>query len=165
MNGDRCEFLAPLLSAYADDELWGADRDRVGRHLAECGACRATLASYRLMGEALRDAVSAAPARDFSAITWPPRRVLTPPRRVIYHPSRWRDPWPVLAGAAALIAFLVGVQLVRPVARPSNTVEIEQLDSAESVMVIPGDEERMTIIWVFDAKDQTESIGQGPASG
>ncbi len=35
-----CDELRPLISAYADGELDGADRDRVRRHLDECDACR-----------------------------------------------------------------------------------------------------------------------------
>jgi len=162
MSDALCEALAPQLSAYADNELWGSDREQVIRHLAECDVCRRTLARYRTMGETLREAMNTVTARDLSGITWPPHRALTSPRRAIYNPTRWRDPWPVLAGAVALIMLLIGLQILRPVTRPSNIAEIEQLDAADPVMVIPGDEERMTIIWVFDTGDRSESVDSGP---
>lgn len=161
-NGEdrECEAREPALSAFADDEVFGPERDAVVRHLAACETCRRTLETYRRVGAALREQVSADAQRDLSAIAWPPRRAapaLTRRRRLLYDVTRWLDPWPVLAGSAALAAVVIGVLWLAPGPEPSNRVDIERLDAAGPVMVIPGNGGRMTIIWLFDADDQPGS--------
>lgn len=49
MNGHPLEAI----SAYADGELSGAERERVERHLAECTECARELALIRSMGDAM----------------------------------------------------------------------------------------------------------------
>ena len=153
----ECGTLEPALSAFADDEVFGPEREAVVRHLAACEACRRTLDMYRRVGTALRERVSVDSGRDLSAIAWPPRRAapaLTRCRRLLYDVTRWLDPWPVLASSAALVALVIGVLWLVPGPAPSNRVDIERLDAAGPVMVIPGNGGRMTIIWLFDADDQ-----------
>jgi len=153
----ECGTLEPALSAFADDEVFGPERDAVVRHLAACEACRRTLDGHRRLGAALREQVAADAQRDLSAIAWPPRRAapaLTRRRRLLYDVTRWFDPWPVLAGSAALAALVIGILWSAPGPEPSNRVDIERLDAAGPVMVIPGNGGRMTIIWLFDADDQ-----------
>ena len=153
----ECGTLEPALSAFADDEVFGPEREAVVRHLAACEACRRTLETYRRVGMALRERVLADSDRDLSAIVWPPRRAapaLTRRRRLLYDVTRWFDPWPVLAGSAALAALVIGILWSAPGPEPSNRVDIERLDAAGPVMVIPGNGGRMTIIWLFDADDQ-----------
>jgi hypothetical protein len=45
----RCSDIEELISAYADDELLGTQRDFVEEHLASCADCRVTLEDYRLI--------------------------------------------------------------------------------------------------------------------
>lgn len=162
MDPRTCETIEPALSALADRELFGAERETVVGHVAVCETCRRTLEDYRLLGTAFREGIQAGSERDLSAIAWPPRatpapsRALTRWRRLIYDVTRWVDPWPVLAGAAALIALVVGVWLVQPAPVPVNMVEIERVDAEGPVMVIPGSGGKMTIIWLFDADDQPD---------
>jgi hypothetical protein len=49
----KCEDLEELLSAYADGELAGAQRDFVEEHLNDCADCQSRLAEYRKTGERL----------------------------------------------------------------------------------------------------------------
>ncbi len=157
IDNRECGTLEPALSAFADDEVFGPERDAVVRHLAACEACRRTLETYRRVGAALRERVSADAQRDLSAIAWPPRRAapaLTRRRRLLYDVTRWVDPWPVLAGSAALAVLVIGALWLAPDPEPTNRVDIERLDAAGPVMVIPGNGGRMTIIWLFDADDQ-----------
>jgi RNA polymerase sigma factor (sigma-70 family) len=46
-GGERCTELAPLLSAFADDEAAPADVASLRDHLRTCPHCRATLRAYR----------------------------------------------------------------------------------------------------------------------
>jgi RNA polymerase sigma factor (sigma-70 family) len=46
-DGERCTELAPLLSAFADDEADAADVATLREHLRTCAHCRSTLRTYR----------------------------------------------------------------------------------------------------------------------
>ncbi len=46
-GGARCAELAPLLSAFADDEAGAADVATLRDHLRTCAHCRSTLRAYR----------------------------------------------------------------------------------------------------------------------
>lgn len=46
-GGERCGELAPLLSAFADDEAAAADVTTLREHLRTCPHCRSTLRAYR----------------------------------------------------------------------------------------------------------------------
>jgi RNA polymerase sigma factor (sigma-70 family) len=46
-GGARCTELAPLLSAFADDEARSADVATLREHLRTCAHCRSTLRAYR----------------------------------------------------------------------------------------------------------------------
>lgn len=46
-SGDRCDQLAPALSALADGELTNGHREEVVAHLHTCSRCRARLRAYR----------------------------------------------------------------------------------------------------------------------
>lgn len=46
-DGDRCREMRPMLSAFCDGELAGAEVEEMKEHLRACGNCRATLRAYR----------------------------------------------------------------------------------------------------------------------
>jgi anti-sigma factor RsiW len=161
----ECDAIDPLLSAWVDGEVFGDERELVERHLAGCARCRTVVADYRVIGATLSVAAHRASARDLSAIAWPPRPAtapsraepaLTPLRRLIYDVARWFNPWPVYAGAAAMVALIVGIGLWRP-AIPEALVEIERLDAAGPVMVLTGGDGRTTIIWLVEPEETMES--------
>jgi hypothetical protein len=79
---------------------------------------------------------------------------LTPRRRLFYDVARWSHPWPVFAGAAALVALIVGVGLWTPVV-PERLVEIDWLDAAGPVMVFTADEGRTAIIWLSEPDERS----------
>lgn len=158
---DDCDAVEPLLSAYFDGELVGVERAEVERHLAGCRRCRAVVEAYRGWGPALREVVADQAARDLSAVTWPPAagkaparppRTLTLRRGLFYDVARRRNPWPVFAGAAALVALIIGIGVWRP-AVPERVVEIERLDAAGPVMVFTADEGRTAIIWLSEPEE------------
>jgi hypothetical protein len=49
----KCEDLEELISAYADGELAGVQRDFVEEHMTGCADCQSRLADYRKTGERL----------------------------------------------------------------------------------------------------------------
>jgi anti-sigma factor RsiW len=161
---DDCDAVDPFLSAFADGELFGADRLTVERHLVRCGRCRASIDAYREWGAVLRETVESAATRDLSGLAWPPASApaalrqaprLTPRGRLFYDVARWAHPWPVFAGAAALVALIIGVGLWRPAA-PEPRVEIERLDAAGSVMVFTADGGRTAIIWLSETEERMD---------
>jgi anti-sigma factor RsiW len=166
MSGSgECDAIDPLLSALVDGEVFGDERELVERHVAGCARCRAVVADYRVMGATLSVATHRAAARDLSAITWPPTPAtapvpaepgLTPRRRLLYDVARWFNPWPVFAGAAAMVALIVAIGLWRP-AIPEALVEIERLDAAGPVMVLTGGDGRTTIIWLVEPEETPQS--------
>jgi hypothetical protein len=81
---------------------------------------------------------------------------LTPRRRLLYDVARWFNPWPVYAGAAAMVALIVGIGLWRPPS-PDGLAEIERLDAAGPVMVLTGGDGRTTIIWLVEPEETTRS--------
>jgi anti-sigma factor RsiW len=158
---DDCDAVDPFLSAFADGELFGADRSTVEQHLAGCVRCRSSVDAYREWGTVLRETVASGAARDLSVITWPPAAApaarsesprLTRRGRLFYDVARWAHPWPVFAGAAALVALIIGVGLWRP-PLPERVVEIDRLDAAGSVMVFTADGGRTAIIWLSESKE------------
>ncbi len=54
MNTNSCRDIRPLLSAYMDNELTPEELRVMQGHVAGCGACAATLESYRRMRTSIR---------------------------------------------------------------------------------------------------------------
>jgi Putative zinc-finger len=74
------------LPAYAAGSLTGADRDRVGAHLADCPRCRADLAAWRVIAEAATPDPAAPDARTPDARTpdaWTPDAWTPDPARMV----------------------------------------------------------------------------------
>jgi len=159
---DDCDAVDPFLSAFADGELSQGDRLVVERHLSGCARCRAAVASFREWGAILRETAASEATRDLSAIGWPPAPVagpeaarLTPRGKLFYDVARWAHPWPVFAGAAALVALIIGVGVWRaPV--PERLVEIDRLDAVGSVMVLTADGGRTAIIWLSETEEPSD---------
>lgn len=59
--GERCELIAPLISACSDGELGEGELKLVRNHLAVCGGCRATLREYRSLPARVAAMAPAAP--------------------------------------------------------------------------------------------------------
>ncbi len=72
---DRHSRLRDQLSAYIDGELKAPAAERLERHLADCGRCRAELEQLRATIGALRELPEAEPPRSF---TLSPERVAAP---------------------------------------------------------------------------------------
>ena len=76
-GGARCNELAPLLSAFADDEAEAADVATLRDHLRTCPYCRSTLRAYRAApgaAAALLPLTPQARGRSSGASTTPTRR-------------------------------------------------------------------------------------------
>ncbi len=140
-----CAQVRPLLGAYRRDDWTPAELDDLGRHLAECAACRHKEATYRQVGAGIRLLPSITPPTSLRAGVFAAIRAETPnhehfaskdtqPRlsavRVRHSPRR-PSPRPsviwtrgAVAVAAILLISLLGARLV-PVVVPtlSNLAE------------------------------------------
>ena len=96
-----CESFREQAQAYLDGDLPPEERARFDTHLAECSACRRSLAAYRTLFAALEEpAVPAPPANFVGGIL---RRVGAARRR--------RAVWQVGAAAAVAVAAAVALLL------------------------------------------------------
>jgi hypothetical protein len=62
-----CAQAAPLLAAYRRDDWAPRELDALGRHLADCPACRQNEATYRDVGFGVRELASITPPESFRA--------------------------------------------------------------------------------------------------
>ncbi len=116
------------LSAYAAGSLANDDRARVERHLADCAACRAAVADFRVLLEQLAATAPAPPE-----IAWPRYRAELGARREARAsaswPSRWLRPLPLAAATAVAAACAVVLYLANgtPPAADLASIEYEGL--------------------------------------
>jgi hypothetical protein len=62
-----CAQAASLLGAYRRDDWAPSELEALGRHLAECAACRQKEAAYRDVGRGVRQLASITPPESFRA--------------------------------------------------------------------------------------------------
>jgi anti-sigma factor RsiW len=120
------------LHAYLDGELSLEGSLEVEAHLAECGACRRELETYRALRRLLLSAKASAPEAE-SALLKVTRSVRTRRRRVY-----------ALGGfgamaAAALVAFVLVSKIGDGVVREVAAVHARALDSGKSVEIASSD--------------------------
>lgn len=120
------------LHAYLDGELSLEGSLEVEAHLAECGACRRELETYRALRRLLLSAKASAPEAE-SALMKVTRSVRTRRRRVY-----------ALGGfgamaAAALVAFVLIPKIGDGVVREVAAVHARALDSGKSVEIASSD--------------------------
>ncbi len=65
MNPRSCDFPGKLLSAYLDDEVSEAERERVERHIAQCTTCRLRLDELRGVSQMLSQIPQETPSSSF----------------------------------------------------------------------------------------------------
>ena len=102
----ECQALDLLVTPYLDEECSALDRAAVQQHLKECAACRLRVEAESTAREVLR--AHAAVARTLGETPpWRPRafRLGKAPLRVAY---------PALLTAAAVVALVLGVFILRP---------------------------------------------------
>src|SRR4051812_37548586 len=108
-----CE-RSEALRDYAFDELTGADRAAMERHIPECAACEAELASLRLTTAALRSV----PDREIpQRIAFVSDKVFGPSPLARFFQSFWTSPSRLGFASACLIA---GALLVSALHRPTE---------------------------------------------
>jgi anti-sigma factor RsiW len=114
-----CANCRPLLGAFLDQELGGAEQALLQRHLPGCPACRQQIQNLQQLSRSLQEQPLAPPdlgpmeTRILAALraeSAPPAPALAaapvaaPPRPVSTRAERWRRLWPTL-GAATLAAL------------------------------------------------------------
>lgn len=108
------------LSAYVDGALSHLEATRVAAHLAQCPACRETVADLRAVRSLLRRAREPEPSPELGA--WLLRVPDSPRTR------RPMTPWVVAAVAAGLAGLLLAARPWPP--SPSQTFEADLRDHA-----------------------------------
>jgi hypothetical protein len=103
----NCQDLKELLSAYADGELVGTQRDFVEEHLAGCADCRATLADYTKTREQLLSLRATPPIPDIKEATMFKIKLLEAPVKL----RRWLRPALVGVPIIAILATVLALHL------------------------------------------------------
>jgi anti-sigma factor RsiW len=134
-----CDQVKLLLGPFDDGELEPHEMEDVAFHVVSCGACKAALDDYRLLGVALRDCLPQPAVAGFTAAVLKRIDQVPQPLRV-----RWRhylDAFAehvgstvslVAAGAcAALITAWLASYAPRLLHRSSNLAQIASADKNE----------------------------------
>jgi anti-sigma factor RsiW len=115
------------LSAYAAGSLADDERARVERHLADCVACRATVADFRLLLDQLAMTAPAPPD-----IAWPRYRAELRRRRETQVGTqsgamfaRWLRPVPLAAATAVSAACAIVLYLANGTPPPADLASME----------------------------------------
>jgi len=109
-----------LLSAYHDDALDPAERQRVAAHLAQCATCRERLAGYATLGGAIRSDAAPSPPPTLDARVAALQRAYPPGRRTGPDPAAapteaqavLPGTWPIRLGIVAVVLALIAARLV-----------------------------------------------------
>jgi anti-sigma factor RsiW len=124
----NCTSIDALVTAYVDDELNTADRDRVDRHVRACAACQRRLLAEGEARQALRRH-----AAELRAVSAPPsltsRLAQVAARPIVAPASRARAVRRQLLRAAVAASLVLGggLWLTAVVTRQSTTVLAAQL--------------------------------------
>lgn len=152
MSGYDHEALENLLPAYALEALDDEERRAVERHLADCANCRARLAEYRAVGEAL--------LRAPDPVTPPPRvragliarlaeegREPTRPARLAW--LRALSPWAWLGslGLALLLALNVALLAETRALRQEQARLAEQVQVGQTALALAAYPESRTVVF------------------
>jgi hypothetical protein len=115
MGDPRCKWVRDRLPLLAGDELFGAERRRVERHLIGCPQCRAHRAALANALGVLHAASGESPARADAPSLWPGlARQIRESRRPASAPAwPFGRNWPRLALAAVLLVALGVTDLAR----------------------------------------------------
>ena len=101
----NCQDLGELLSAYADGELAGTQRDFLDEHLTGCADCRAILADYTKIGEQLLSLRATPPLPNIKEATMSRIKIAGAPAKL--------RPWlrPALVAAPVLVVLITLLSL------------------------------------------------------
>ncbi len=99
----NCKDLEELLSAYADGELAGTQRDFLDEHLTSCADCRAILADYTKIGEQLLSLRVTPPLPDIKEATMSEIREVDTRRSS----QKWLRPALVAVPVVVILAVLM----------------------------------------------------------
>ncbi|HKV55617.1 MAG TPA: zf-HC2 domain-containing protein [Candidatus Binataceae bacterium] len=108
----RANHPETLLTPYLRDELAGAERDRVERHLSECARCRASADSYSSLLAAVARSGENLREPDWGVYDAQLRRKLTV--RGVPQQPRWSRELVFGAFAAAAVAAVIAIVVLLP---------------------------------------------------
>lgn len=115
-----CKQIEKLLSAYADDEIYGEDRRTIAQHLNECESCSDHLAALKNLKRAL------------SRLPQLPNQP-EQPKRFMLRVRRRRTAWAALAGVACLMMAGYGASKVYQQSKPQTVGSSSELAVRRSI--------------------------------
>jgi hypothetical protein len=114
----NCKDLKELLSAYADGELVGAQRDFIEEHLAGCADCRAALADYTKTREQLLSLRATPAIPDIKVATMSKIKMAKAPAKL----RRWLRPALVGIPIIAILATVLPLYLSGSSLSPASVI-------------------------------------------
>ena len=154
-----CDQALELISAKVDDALTAAESAALEEHLAACGACRALLADFEAMHQALPKLAAAPPAelKDKVMASIHQGKVTSFPARR----TQWR--WRSLASlAAVLVLVVVGSYTVRTGLLGGNSGNADLEAQAPAAAAAGGEVRQLP---ESQSVQDTARIQEAPAAG
>lgn len=169
----ECVELNELVSALADGELTGAEKERVERHLADCAECRAFVSACRridrTVGEGLEPpAVEPARWQAMLAQLKAAGRPREAPRRARIRPAKAVAFVSTLAAACLLaVAVFMPWDTPGPIIRDDQVQHVE-MDSATSeyeVVTVAAPEGGLSMMVIIDTDAEEEEAPEKKSGG
>ena len=152
---DKCESLAPKISAYQDGELPPGEKREIEKHLAACDKCSQLLGEYRRTASIMETVLSEVPGDKIDLdILWGEIEGNIKCRpSVMERLTKWIRkplilvPTAVAVAAAVLLFVIVPFHGVQP---PLAISRVESVYSSSGmVMVLKSPESGQPIVWIL----------------
>lgn len=159
----ECAALAELLSALADGELTGPDRERALAHLGVCPDCRRLVETYRRLDAAVADgpAPQAVPPDRWDRMLGEIKRAGNVRTVAVLRPAPARRLRAVAFALAAAAAVLLAVALLATRGRTTgpdySSAEIVNVVASERTLVMDAPEGGLSLVFVSSAPEPEPS--------
>jgi len=159
----ECAELAELLSALADGELAGSDRERVLAHVGSCPDCRKLVETCRRLDAAAADGLvpPAVPPERWDRMLGEIKRVGRARKVAVLRPAPTRRLRAAAFALAAAAAVLLAVVLFPPWERSAgpdySSAEIVNVVASERTLVMDAPEGGLSLVFVSSAPEPEPS--------
>lgn len=163
---DSCSSVSELLEKYFDQEVTDREKHLVETHLQGCPACRDTLTIMEGLRTLIKAPVEEATQQEDFPWVW---QKIEREIRLKEKVSGWQFLWswlnlyPLLkkriwvpAVATAVVLLLLTTQVILKKTPSYSEVSVVKYIESQThhIMVYESENAKMTVIWLFDGKDQ-----------